>query len=257
MGMDLGAEVSPKTLAAWAGGPPLPLPRRAPRRPRRRARRQRAAGRGAHGVAAGLGRRDGQRYLLGGALLLAVGWATRLRALDPVACCSTPITARASSKLVAALLARLERESFATPLLVRLRRALESAAPGAGAALPPSRRVARLGLLVDLLDARRNQIAAILTAPLLWTTQLALAIEALAARVRPGGGALAGGRRRDRGARLAVARSRSSTPRSPFPEPSSTAQPARFDGEALGHPLLPAGRASPTTSRSAARSRGS
>src|SRR5439155_515676 len=32
--------------------------------------------------------------------------------------------------------------------------------------------------LVDLLDARRNQIFAIVTAPLLWTTQFSLAIEA-------------------------------------------------------------------------------
>src|SRR4029078_11363355 len=79
-------------------------------------------------------------------------------------------------KLVAVLLARLERESFQTPLLALWRRELETGG-GSGRPLPPSRRVARLAHLVDLLDARRNQFAALLTAPLLLSTQLALAVE--------------------------------------------------------------------------------
>ena len=74
--------------------------------------------------------------------------------------------------LFSAILGRLEAERFSTPLLARLQSSLESNG------VPPSRRVARLVLWSNLLDARRNQFFAPIGALLLWTTQLAFAVEA-------------------------------------------------------------------------------
>ena len=45
--------------------------------------------------------------------------------------------------------------------------------------------MAQLARLVDLLDARRNQIFAPVALPLLWGTQIALAIEAWRRRIGP------------------------------------------------------------------------
>jgi hypothetical protein len=234
MGMDLGAEVNPKSLAAWAGGPHLPLPAGLP-----------GGLAGARVVSALLGAALGGTivawlmgaagpYQLVGAVLLAAGWASRLRAVTRAVLFDADHRA-GELKLVAALLARLERESFATPLLARLRHDLETAAPGAEAPLPPSRRVARLALLVDLLDARRNQMAAILTAPLLWTTQAALAIEAWRRLFGPAVArwlAVVG----EIEALAALSTFAFEHPELPFP---AVVDGARFEAEALAHPLLP------------------
>ncbi|TMQ32207.1 MAG: DNA mismatch repair protein MutS [Planctomycetota bacterium] len=73
--------------------------------------------------------------------------------------------------LLAGILARLEREDFKSAQLGRLRLALDSAG------LPPSRRIAQLASLIDWLNARRNQFFAPVALFMLWSTQLAFAIE--------------------------------------------------------------------------------
>jgi hypothetical protein len=73
--------------------------------------------------------------------------------------------------LLAQLLERLERESYQTSRLVELRAVLETS----GA--PASASIARLRWLIELLDARRNQLFLPVAAVLLWTPQLAFAIE--------------------------------------------------------------------------------
>jgi len=73
--------------------------------------------------------------------------------------------------LLAHLLERLERESYQTSRLVELRAVLETS----GA--PASASIARLRRLIELLDARRNQLFLPVAAVLLWTPQLAFAIE--------------------------------------------------------------------------------
>ncbi|MCA1612921.1 MAG: DNA mismatch repair protein MutS, partial [Acidobacteria bacterium] len=73
--------------------------------------------------------------------------------------------------LLSGVLGRLEREQFSSPLLVELRAALDVD----GSA--PSRQIAKLNRLIDLLDARRNMIFAPLSGLLLWPLQLAIAIE--------------------------------------------------------------------------------
>jgi MutS domain V len=133
-------------------------------------------------------------------------------------------------RLLAELLARLERERFTAPHLVRLRAALDTGGE------PPSARIAHLHRLIHLLDARANQFFAPLAALLLWTTQLALAIDAWHAS--SGAGVLrwlttVG----EIEALCALASYAYEHPRDPFPE--VVEQSPTFDGQGLGHPLIP------------------
>jgi hypothetical protein len=73
--------------------------------------------------------------------------------------------------LLAQVFERFESESFATPRLRALTSALETGG------YPPSRRIAQLQRLIDLLNSRQNQIYAPVAAVTLWNTQVALAIE--------------------------------------------------------------------------------
>jgi hypothetical protein len=135
--------------------------------------------------------------------------------------------------LLSEVLRRLERERFTSPRLVELRAALDVEG------MAPSQQIARLNRLIDLLDARRNMIFAPLAAVLLWPLQFAIAIE---------------GWRQSSG--VAVERWLAAVgefealgslagysyehPEDIFPELVDGA--ARFEGEGLGHPLIPAAR---------------
>jgi hypothetical protein len=245
-GHDLRLDDNPRSLAAWASAPHAAPPGGVP-----------FGLAGARVISAALGVAitattvswlAGRVGLLAvvSAALLGLGWTIRLRALvKPVL---VDAERRAGElKLLALLLARLERESFTAPLLVELRRALEtsSASDGDGGAvararpLPPSRRVAQLARLVDLLDARRNQIMAILTAPLLWSAQFALAIEVWRRRFGPAVArwlAAVG----EIEALVALATYAFEHPSLPFPTVVDGGGGPRFEADALAHPLLPA-----------------
>jgi hypothetical protein len=139
------------------------------------------------------------------------------------------------------VVARLERERFETPRPAALVASLS--ADGA----PASQRIAALERLVNLLDARRNQLFAPLAALLLWSTQLAFAIEAWRARVGPelrrwlaATGELE--------ALSSLAGFAWENPGHVFPELAGGG-PALFDGEGLGHPLLPRERCVPNDLR--------
>ncbi len=135
--------------------------------------------------------------------------------------------------LLADLLTVLERERFAAPGLVALQEAVQSA----GA--PPSRRIARLQRLVNLLDAHRNQVFALVSFVLLWRTNFALAIEAWRAESGPAVPrwlAAIG----ELEALLALASHAFEHPQDPFPELADG--PPRFQAVALGHPLIPPDR---------------
>ena len=73
--------------------------------------------------------------------------------------------------LVSGVFARFEREPFQAPRL----RALVDGFKTAG--VPPSRRIAQLQRLIDLLNSRQNQLFAPLAAFLLWGAQIGFAIE--------------------------------------------------------------------------------
>src|SRR5262245_4370249 len=135
--------------------------------------------------------------------------------------------------LLAGVLARLERETFTSPRLAALRAALDST----GAA--PSQRIAQLGNLIDLLNSRRNQMFLPFALLLMWTTQMAFAIERW--RLRSGGAirgwlAVVG----QFEALCSLATYAYENPADPFPEIAD--EGPCFEGEALGHPLIPISR---------------
>ena len=128
------------------------------------------------------------------------------------------------------LLVLLERESFSSPRLIGLQQALRTHE------IPASQQVRSLRRVIDLLDGRRNQMFAPLAALMLWATQLAFAIESWGARF---------GSSVDRWlattgeleALVSLASYSYEHPADPFP--TVLDQGPRFEGEALGHPLLP------------------
>jgi hypothetical protein len=129
------------------------------------------------------------------------------------------------------LLARLETEPFQAELLVGLKTRLDIDGVTA------SRRIARVKRVVELLDMRRNQLFLPVAALLLWTTQWALAIE----RWRSRCGAAVGPWIDAVGefeALSALASYAYEHPDDVFPE-IADAREAVFEGEALGHPLIP------------------
>jgi hypothetical protein len=132
--------------------------------------------------------------------------------------------------LLSHLLSRLEQELYAAPLLQRQRAALDVAGK------PPSRQIGDLAWLVDWLSAPHNQIFGVLAPMLMWRTHLALAFERWRVRSGPviGRWLEAIGVFEALGSLAAYAYE---NPEDPFPE--IITGPACFDGEALGHPLLP------------------
>jgi len=135
--------------------------------------------------------------------------------------------------LLAQLLERLEQDAYRAPRLVALRAVLETS----GA--PASACIARLRRLIDLLDARRNQLFFPVAAVLLWTPQLAFAIERWRVRFGPDLGRWidAVGEFEALGSIAAFCYEH---PDYAFPEITEGA--ARFEGNAIGHPLLPGER---------------
>jgi len=130
-------------------------------------------------------------------------------------------------------LARIEGERFTAPRLAALRDLLDTQR------VPPSQQVARLRRRIDLLDARRNQLFAPLSWLLLWTTQLALSIEAWRTACGPhvADWLDAAG---EMEALCALAGYAWEHPEQPFPV--LVDGPPVLDGRGLGHPLLPTAR---------------
>jgi hypothetical protein len=133
----------------------------------------------------------------------------------------------------ARLLSIIEREPVSGRRLAELRSAVDT-----GGA-PPSRRVAQLDRLIDLLDAQRNMLFAPIAWTVLWPVQMAFAVEAWRVRTGPslGGWIAAAG---EYEALCSLAGYSYEHPADIFPE-LVEGEPC-FDGEAIGHPLLPAAR---------------
>ena len=135
--------------------------------------------------------------------------------------------------LLSEVLSRLERERFTSPHLVELRAAVDVEG------LAPSQQIARLNRLIDLLDARRNMIFAPLSVLLLWPLQFAIAIESWRQTSGPAVGrwlAAVG----EFEALSSLASYAYEHPQYPFPE--LVEGKALFEGEELGHPLIPESR---------------
>ncbi len=131
--------------------------------------------------------------------------------------------------LLSAVLGRIERERFTSPRLVALRRTLDTRG------LPPSKAIGKLNRLIELLDSRDNVALRVIGPPLMWTTQLAFAIDAWrkqhGASVRKWIEAAG-----EMEALSSLASYAYEHPLDPFPE--ITGNSRCFDAEAIGHPLL-------------------
>jgi hypothetical protein len=135
-----------------------------------------------------------------------------------------------SLSLLAELLAVIERQSFAAPRLVALRAALERDG------VPASGQIERLRKLVALLEARRNQFFRPFAALVLWTDNIAFAIERWRAESGPEIVRWI--------ATIAEIEALLSLSSFAFEHPSFVMPeviegPALFDGGAIGHPLIP------------------
>jgi hypothetical protein len=135
--------------------------------------------------------------------------------------------------LYAGVLGRIEAEHFEAPRLRQLAAALHTT--GAG----PSKRIAQLARFIEMLDSKRNQLFAPFALVLLWDTQIAFAVERWR---KASGGAIC--RWLDAVAEFealcALAAYAYENPDDPFPE--VVPQGPCFDGEGLGHPLIPVAR---------------
>jgi hypothetical protein len=136
-------------------------------------------------------------------------------------------------RLLSEVLGLLERQRFQARLLARLRASLD--AEGA----PPSARLARLRRIMDYLDSRANIVVQLLEPFVLWTAYWAVQAEEWRKHSGPAV-------RRwleamgETEALSSIAGYAFEHPSEPFPEFAETGP--CFDGEAIGHPLIPEAR---------------
>ena len=126
----------------------------------------------------------------------------------------------------------IERASFASPRVVALKAGLSSAGTSARVA------VAQLQRLIGWFESRRNPFFALITAPMMLSTQIAFAIEAwraqhgvAAARWMAALGEIE--------ALVSLATFAFEHPQLPFPDVATDEAGPLFEGRALAHPLLP------------------
>jgi hypothetical protein len=136
---------------------------------------------------------------------------------------------------LAEVLRRIEAEKFTSPRLQQLQSLLLTHG------LPPSECIARLDTLSDLEDSRHNWFVRLFDVPLLYSLQLAFALERWR---RNYGGKI--GVWLDVVAEIETLASLGAYAyehsEDPFPEFAPAGSAPCFAGEALGHPLLPAAR---------------
>jgi hypothetical protein len=135
--------------------------------------------------------------------------------------------------LFSKILERLEKEEFASPQLRHFADMLKSGTQ------PASRSVRKLARIVYWSDARSSLLGSLLNVPLLYTVQLGFAADAWrrrwGSRMRQWVNATA-----ELEALLSLATYSYEHPADPFPEfVVESESGALFDGEELGHPLIP------------------
>jgi MutS domain V/MutS domain III len=169
---------------------------------------------------------------LGIALFLSVVLARQLHPrVEPIVIAVE--RAEPALALLTGLLARIERESFSSPRLAGLLSRLR------GAEKPASQEIEKLRRLVALLDARRNQFFAPIGLLLLWTPNVAIAIE----RWRLRSGSRVGDWIDVVGEIEALSSLASFAFEHPaFAMPELVEEGPLFDARELGHPLIPTPR---------------
>jgi hypothetical protein len=224
LGDDVRSAIDDQSLAGWAGGEATPIHRLAPL------------------VAAILGLFSFTSIILwfgGGYRTLAVAailiesiflFIYRQRIGTIIAAIDRP---GRELRLLAGILARIEREEVGEGPLAEIRRRLEVDGE------PPSRQIGRLSRLVEILDSTRNQFFAPFALALLIPAQLAFAIERWRIKsgrsIQPWIDAVA-----ELEAFSSLAGFAFENPTHVFPE--IVEGDGIFEAAALGHPLLPAER---------------
>jgi hypothetical protein len=223
IGEEVRAAADDRTLKEWGERPPVRF------FPGARAMALLLAGAAVATFALSLAQILDWRWFLG--VLLAEAMFSRFirPAVQQVAASS--MTPTLGLELLAGLLERLERESFGVPALAALRASIEAEGQTA------SRQIQRLSKLVHQLNSARNMFFAPIAAPLLWTGQFAMAVEAWRARcgARIGQWMAAIG---ELEALCSLAAFSYERPGSAFPELLETSDP-HFEAEGLVHPLIP------------------
>lgn len=226
VGEDLRSGISPQALAAWCEQPPV-----LDSRPARIAAAALAALTVAAAVVGAVWNLPGFFLLV---LLAETAFSLRLRSRVQKIVQGIGQPAY-GLELLYLILKRFERQRFTSARLVELQASLRTRDK------PASRQIARLHRLTELLDSRDNLIVRIFGPPLLWTTQVALAIEAWrASSDAPAAVRLWLAAVGELETLCALANYSWEHPEDPFPELADGE--ACFEGEALGHPLLPEAR---------------
>jgi hypothetical protein len=158
-------------------------------------------------------------------IILIAGVRKRVAAIAAAA--ETPAT---DLRIFSLLLARLETETFASPLLVHLRSQMIVRG------VPASRQITRLERWVDLLDSADHLLLRIFGPVVLWNEQAAFGLEKARQRIGPSLGmwirAVAQFEALSSFAAVAFER-----PHWAFPDLLAAADPS-FEAEALQHPLM-------------------
>jgi len=138
-------------------------------------------------------------------------------------------------ELLSQILATIEKQQFQSPLLARVRGAIDVEGHEASA------RIGKLRRLIELLDSRDNPFVRAFGPLLLWTTQLGMALEAWRSE---NGGQVAGwlDAVSEMEALSSLANYAWEHPGEPFPEFADTDGEPVLQGEEMGHPLLPEAR---------------
>ena len=227
---DVRSEVHPEALAAWGEAPPL-LP----------AGRLRRAG---HVFLAALGLATLVFWfatgiitpLIGVLIVDALFLLSIRKRVDAVI--HDVESAAHDLALLAGVLRVLESQQFTSPRLAAMRAELDTEG------WPPSRRIAHLNRLMELLDSRHHLLMRLIGPVLLWNVHLAYAVEHWRRTSGPAArrwlNAVA-----EMEALSSLAGYAFEHPADPFPE--FIAETPCFDGAGLAHPLLPEDRAVPNS----------
>jgi MutS-like protein len=137
--------------------------------------------------------------------------------------------------LFSGVLGRIEAHRFQSPRLQALQRELLSSG------VPSSQAIARLKTLVSLIESRHNMVVAILDAPLMYSVQVGFAAERWR-RVHGGALRLWVNAVGEMEALVSLAAYSFEHPADPFPlfrKGADKDGAASFEGEEIGHPLVP------------------
>lgn len=230
-GADYRSGVNPDQLAAWASEPPAPFPKWQ----RGTAFLLSLIGLGVLLWWMGTDLMDSNARMAVIAVALiegAFGYRMRTKALRILSSAEEPAR---DLDLLAGVLAVIENQEFVSPRLSALRSVIKAENGTA------SHQIARMRRLSDMLESRENPLIRAIGILVLWDTQLSMAIEEWRSQNGPRVAAWLDAVSEIE-ALSSIANYAWEHPGDPFPEFVEPQCPGVFEGEEMGHPLLPEDR---------------